>query len=1136
MKMVKRCIGIFLALAMVLTLAAPTSSVRAEEVTTSEITNIEVVMDGAFIEGNQEGVALKWDEETQTNVVDYKCFHPINKIDAFIITTADGSQVTYEDEASIYETYGEWPYITTDQSATNVWTAGTHTATVSLQGKTFNFDVEVAENPIANIEVLVDGVLYAGAQDATYYEWDDELQQDVAHKEFSLGSIISGIKVTTTDGVTETYADTTAMYDAYGEWAFIDTDQSADNVWGVGTHKGTITFLGKTFEFGISVVENPIANIEVSFNTLYAGAQNGEYYEWDDETAQETVYKYYYLENYISSIKVTTTDGEIETYTDVYDLYNVYGGSFDIATDQSAEVVWGEGIHKGTVTYLGKTYEFVVEVLANPIADIEIAFVPIYEDTQNSTEYDWNEETQEEILYKEFGLSDYISEITVTTVAGEKETYTGRYELKEAYGEWLFFETDQSSENVWKAGTHNASAIYLGKEYTFNVEVIANPIESINVLVDGVFYEGGQTQPVWEWDAETEQEEIAYKQFSMRTVVSGVEVTTTDGEKVVYEDLNELSDTYNAYLEFITDQSAENVWNAGTHTATLEFMGKTCEFEVEVVESPIESIEATFDFLYVGENDIALEELMTSITIIEKSGTEETFSHLWGVYEKYGEWPSLYIDEDTSEWDAGTHQVMIDFMGHTSAQNIEVKESPIAKMEITMKEAYIGEKVIITDENGEFIEEVIWASDYISGVKVTYTDGTVENTTVEELQDKHNRWLSWTDNMGETCKVGTYEVVFNFMGAKDTVDFVITDVVEQVTVVNTAETKISLNTQTDSITDAVVNNTVRESVMSAETAEKVKAAVEEDAYVYAEVVVEEVSLEDVDAEAAAKIEEAAVEKLGAEAEVQYIDISVMLMADEEELGNVHELEEEISITVGIPENMKKDGATYCVIRNHNGVIDILPATVNADGTLTFTTDRFSTYAIAYSTIVPEIQNPFTDIGTPDDPVTYYYYTPVLWAVEKGITTGATTTTFEPEKACTRAQVVTFLWRTFGEPDVSGITNPFKDLDVNEYYYDAVLWAVDEEITTGTTATTFEPESTVTRAQFVTFLWRAAGSPAPTTTDTPFTDLDVSEYYYNAVLWAVENGVTKGTSETTFEPEESCTRGQVVTFLYRAYAD
>ena len=166
----------------------------------------------------------------------------------------------------------------------------------------------------------------------------------------------------------------------------------------------------------------------------------------------------------------------------------------------------------------------------------------------------------------------------------------------------------------------------------------------------------------------------------------------------------------------------------------------------------------------------------------------------------------------------------------------------------------------------------------------------------------------------------------------------------------------------------------------------------------------------------------------------------------------------------------------------------------------------------------------------------YYTLPVAWAVEKGVTNGTAPYIFSPENTCTRAQVVTFLWRAAGSPEPTSGANPFVDVKSDAYYYKAVLWAVENGITTGTSADKFSPNSACTRAQVVTFLWRAEGKPAPVSTANPFKDVNPSEYYGQAVLWAVENGVTTGSSADRFSPASTCTRAQIVTFLYRDMAE
>lgn len=160
----------------------------------------------------------------------------------------------------------------------------------------------------------------------------------------------------------------------------------------------------------------------------------------------------------------------------------------------------------------------------------------------------------------------------------------------------------------------------------------------------------------------------------------------------------------------------------------------------------------------------------------------------------------------------------------------------------------------------------------------------------------------------------------------------------------------------------------------------------------------------------------------------------------------------------------------------------------------------------------------------------YFYDAVKWAVDHDITSGTGRFTFSPNAVCTRAQTVTFLWRAAGSPRPVSTVNPFTDVHYGDYFYQAVLWAVENGITMGTSATTFSPDATVTRAQVVTFLWRANGQPAAW--NSGFTDVSADAYYAKAVAWAVQNGITTGTGFGVFSPDAACTRAQIVTFLYR----
>lgn len=155
-----------------------------------------------------------------------------------------------------------------------------------------------------------------------------------------------------------------------------------------------------------------------------------------------------------------------------------------------------------------------------------------------------------------------------------------------------------------------------------------------------------------------------------------------------------------------------------------------------------------------------------------------------------------------------------------------------------------------------------------------------------------------------------------------------------------------------------------------------------------------------------------------------------------------------------------------------------------------------------------------------------------WAIVENITTGTAAATFSPNMDCSRGQIVTFLWRAAGSPKAAGTEHPFTDVAPGAYYFDAMLWAVEQGITSGSSATTFSPDRVCSRSEVVTFLWRANGQPEAEYEDHRFGDVEAGSFYEDAVMWAVSKSITQGTSSSTFAPGLGCSRAQVVTFLYR----
>lgn len=206
-----------------------------------------------------------------------------------------------------------------------------------------------------------------------------------------------------------------------------------------------------------------------------------------------------------------------------------------------------------------------------------------------------------------------------------------------------------------------------------------------------------------------------------------------------------------------------------------------------------------------------------------------------------------------------------------------------------------------------------------------------------------------------------------------------------------------------------------------------------------------------------------------------------------------------------------------------GVLTGMPTSATR-GVLTYTCQECD---YTYTEYTPTWDGAFVDVNTRS-----YYFPAVLWAVDMGITQGTDARHFSPNQVCTRAQVITFLWREAGEPRPKTTASPFSDVSSGAYYHRAVLWAVEQGITQGVDAAHFAPNDPCTRCQVMTFIYRSKGSDTATGT-LAFTDVRTTDYFYNAVRWAYQKRITVGTTATQFSPHDTCTRAQIVTFLFRA---
>ena len=228
-----------------------------------------------------------------------------------------------------------------------------------------------------------------------------------------------------------------------------------------------------------------------------------------------------------------------------------------------------------------------------------------------------------------------------------------------------------------------------------------------------------------------------------------------------------------------------------------------------------------------------------------------------------------------------------------------------------------------------------------------------------------------------------------------------------------------------------------------------------------------------------------------------------------------------SVTIDVPFEWSMKGLLRAYYIDDNGNKSAIDVTYK-NGVATLVLNHFSTYVVEAVDALS-----FTDVSAKA-----YYFDAVAWAVKNKITSGQSDTLFAPDASCTRAQMVTFLWRANGSPALKTTEMLFTDVSKDAYYYDAVLWASENGITTGTGETTFSPNQVISRAEAVTFLWRAAGKPIAE--GSLFADVESTKYYAEAVRWAVTSGITNGMSDSTFAPNDICTRAHIVTFLYRTH--
>ena len=764
----------------------------------------------------------------------------------------------------------------------NPWGVGQNPVTFSLEG---NFEttanIEIIENPVDSIEVSFDlDIKFVENTNGGMDErWNDDTKEWEDFFRYAIWNVFNRSEMT----LTVNYKDSAKNKTYQGHFWNIEEsirnetgyeikvhENQEQNPWGIGTHKVTFTLMGKSDDIEVEVIENPVDNIELSFDPVpqiieYTGGYWDE--KWNNETEKWEDYYSYYIHNFFrnSDVKLTinyknNTQKIIEDndYNDFYDkVYDETGYYIEYEDDQW-QFPWNLGINKLKFTYMNRTFDVDFEVVKNPIKNIEISFDKIPQIIENTNGYMnsyWNDETQEDVKYFFYnnpfnwdGEWEYYDEnedekpslinypfktiitLTVNNEDGTKEEYSGIYEqLRQQFrdsGKEFHFEFDQNQyEAPWEIGVDNVGKFtYMGKTTQANFEIVETPVDKIEVNFVTTPKYIKEFDGEWAYEYDDEDNLISYFYYHVQSSKETMSFTVhykDKTSKVYTGTIRQI--IYAVYLDtwfgvgIDTEQNITAPWNVGTHTAAIFFLGKTADFDVEVVETPLESIEISFDtipklienadgywdwrdvpetdgeeeFYYYYLVEIFNRYNMTATVKYTDSTKNKVYTGNYvdvcdEIQEDTGYSLNINIDQYRNPLSLGINTVPFSFMKKTDTVNVEVIENPVDTIQATFNPAlFVIENTdgIIDerwnpekDSEEDFYRYNIWTifSRSVMTFTVNYKDssknktytGTYDNIRDELLEDT-GYWLEINDAQSQSITpwtVGTQTVTLSFMG------------------------------------------------------------------------------------------------------------------------------------------------------------------------------------------------------------------------------------------------------------------------------------------------------------------------------------------------------------------------------------
>ena len=529
------------------------------------------VEDIVHVEGSGDW-EYHWDDDTQEEIpwMWYSCT-PYN----ITVHLTDGTSETYYDRWELQDDLGVWLGYDYDQSYSNQWGIGEHTATIYYGDRQWTYTVRIIENPIRRVEAE-DVVHVEGNYSYWNYHWDEELGEEVRWGVYSCEP--RNLTVYFTDGTSATYYDLWELQDDLGVWLDYISDQSYDNQWGVGEHTATLYYGDDAWTYTVIIEESPVESVVFEPITYYeyTGGSWSGYWDEDDNYIDDA---YYYYSVDLQHVTVTLRDGSVyagdfyvvrEQLDGILDNVWSYGWDDD---GQSYENPWGVGEHTVMVNWLGVYSELTIIVVDSPVVDVEITTRPMYEGTNCETQDGWYEY--------------YVDVADVTVTLKDGTVLSGWDAVYEALGDSVGcgITHDQSADTPWGVGTHTVTAKLLGLEVEVPVTILPSPVSAFAVQ-DMVLYQGIDSYENGEAEGEN------YDYYSVNPVLTGV--LLKDGTLAELYGTNAIryGDEYYYLRDNSDDLQNEERWTVGnTYTVTAHLMGVSATFNVTIAANPVSSLE-----------------------------------------------------------------------------------------------------------------------------------------------------------------------------------------------------------------------------------------------------------------------------------------------------------------------------------------------------------------------------------------------------------------------------------------------------------------------------------------------------------------------------------------------------------------